>query len=223
MVKIVKRKSLGIQSVYDIGVKRDHNFLLESRLIASNCFEKSHATAYAEITYQSAYLKANYPTEYMAALLTAHSENQDRLKMYIANCFEMGIDVEPPDINKSNIDFTPNGSKILFGWFAISQLEWDAIESILVARKNNTGQFKSFSDFCRKVDLHKINRNTLEILIHCGAFDKINNNRNQLVHYLDSVINWAQQWKEALHRDRMNLLDMQGVLPLLPCVPITIF
>jgi DNA polymerase III subunit alpha len=78
VVKIVRRRSLGIQPVYDIGVAQDHNFLIQSRVVASNCFNKSHSTAYGYVTFQTAYLKANYPVEYMAALLTANSGDQDK-------------------------------------------------------------------------------------------------------------------------------------------------
>ncbi|NEO25586.1 MAG: trans-splicing intein-formed DNA polymerase III subunit alpha C-terminal partner DnaE-C, partial [Kamptonema sp. SIO4C4] len=106
MVKIIQRKSLGTQPVYDIGVAKDHNFVLENGLIASNCFNKSHSTAYAYVTYQTAYLKANYPVEYMAALLTGNSSNKDKVRSYIAKCQDMGIEVEPPDINRSQIYFT---------------------------------------------------------------------------------------------------------------------
>ncbi|WP_204102402.1 MULTISPECIES: OB-fold nucleic acid binding domain-containing protein [Spirulina sp. CCY15215] len=210
MVKIIKRKSLGLQPVYDIGVEGDHNFLLESGLIAANCFNKSHSTAYAYVTYQTAYLKANYPTEYMAALLTGNSGNKDKIKIYIARCIDMGINVEPPDINRSHIDFTPVGKKILFGLSAVPNLGDGAIESILMARKENKVDFKSFPDFCSIVDLRTVNRRTLETLIHCGAFDKINENRNQLVQSLDPVISWAQKRAKERISGQMNLFDMLG-------------
>ena len=233
MVKIIKRKSLGIQPVYDIGVEWDHNFLLESGLIASNCFNKSHSTAYAYVTYQTAYLKANYPAEYMAALLTGNSGSKEKVKSYIAKCADMGIDVEPPDINRSNIDFTPVDKKILFGLSAVPNLGDGAIESILIARKENEGEFKSLSDFCSKVDLRTVNRRTLETLIHCGAFDKMHDNRKQLVEYLDSVISWGQKRAKERNSGQMNLFDMLGggttgdegqtknfdTAPLLPQVP----
>ncbi|MEM9164914.1 MAG: trans-splicing intein-formed DNA polymerase III subunit alpha C-terminal partner DnaE-C, partial [Cyanobacteria bacterium P01_F01_bin.4] len=92
MVKVISRQSLGIQPVYDIGVAQDHNFLTLNGLVASNCFNKSHSMAYGYVTYQTAYLKANYPVEYMAALLTAISGDQDKVQIHIANCVSMGIE-----------------------------------------------------------------------------------------------------------------------------------
>ena len=90
MAKILSRQSLGVQPVYDIGLVQDHNFLLASGEVASNCFNKSHSTAYGFVTFQTAYLKANYPVEYMAALLTSNSGDQDKVQMHIANCIAMG-------------------------------------------------------------------------------------------------------------------------------------
>ncbi|MEH2434606.1 MAG: trans-splicing intein-formed DNA polymerase III subunit alpha C-terminal partner DnaE-C, partial [Nostoc sp.] len=89
MIKIGTRKYLGKQNVYDIGVEHDHNFAIKNGLIASNCFNKSHSTAYGYVTYQTAYLKANYPLEYMAALLTANSGDTDKVQRYITNCTNM--------------------------------------------------------------------------------------------------------------------------------------
>ncbi|WP_052369359.1 hypothetical protein [Planktothrix agardhii] len=99
MVKIISRKSLGTQPVYDIGVQEDHNFVLNNGLVASNCFNKSHSMAYAYVTYETAYLKANYPVEYMAALLSANSGDTDKIQKYIESCQKsLGIKVIPPDI-----------------------------------------------------------------------------------------------------------------------------
>lgn len=90
MVKITQRRSLGLQSVYDIGLAQDHNFVIANGWVAANCFNKSHSTAYGYVTYQTAYLKANYPVEYMAALLTANSGDQDKVQKYIATALSMG-------------------------------------------------------------------------------------------------------------------------------------
>jgi DNA polymerase-3 subunit alpha len=209
MVKIIGRKSLGTQPVYDIGVERDHNFILANGLVASNCFNKSHSTAYGYVTYQTAYLKANYPVEYMAALLTASSGTQDKVQKYIATCLSMGIKVEQPDINRSEVDFTPVSGKILFGLSAVRNLGQGAIESILNARE--TGEpFKSLADLCDRVDLRAVNRRALEALIYSGAFDSIQPNRKQLIDDLELVINWAQDRAKDRDLGQTNIFDLLG-------------
>jgi DNA polymerase-3 subunit alpha len=208
MVKVINRKSLGIQSVYDIGVEHDHNFILSNGLVASNCFNKSHSTAYGYVTYQTAYLKANYPVEYMAALLTGSSGNQDKVQRYIATCSKMGIEVLKPDINRSEIDFTPVGEQILFGLSAIRNLGQGAIDSILKARQD--GLFKSMADFCDRVDLRTVNRRALEALIYCGAFDSLCPNRKQLIEYLEMVISWAQDRAKDRDSGQTSIFDILG-------------
>lgn len=217
MVKIISKKSLGAQEVYDIGVEKDHNFMLENSLVASNCFNKSHSMAYAYITYQTAYLKANFPVEYMAALLTANSGDQEKVQRYIANCLKLKIDVEPPDINGSELTFTPlpmemtkaEKHKILFGISAVKNVGEGAIENILEARREG-GNFKSLPDLCDRVNLHSVNRRALEALIQCGAFDKIDHNRQQLVNDLEGVIKWAQDRKKDRESGQGNLFDLLG-------------
>ncbi|BAY18721.1 DNA polymerase III alpha subunit [Anabaenopsis circularis NIES-21] len=209
MVKIITRKYIGQANVYDIGVEQDHNFVIENRLIASNCFNKSHSTAYGYVTYQTAYLKANYPLEYMAALLTANSGDTDKVQKYISTCLSMNIQIEPPDINRSGVDFTPVGGKILFGFSAVRNVGHNAIACILEAREQQ-GEFKSLSDFCDRVDLRAVNRRTLESLIYCGAFDKIDLNRHQLIKDLELVYDWAQSRAKDRASGQGNLFDLLG-------------
>ncbi|NJK58802.1 MAG: trans-splicing intein-formed DNA polymerase III subunit alpha C-terminal partner DnaE-C [Pleurocapsa sp. SU_5_0] len=211
MVKIVSRQSLGTQAVYDIGVAQEHNFLLANGMVASNCFNKSHSTAYAYVTYQTAYLKANYPVEYMSALLTASSGIQDKVDRYRENAQKMGLIILPPDINRSVEDFLPLDDKhILFGLSAVKNLGQGAIENILDAR-NSDGEFKSLADFCERVELRTVNRRALETLIYCGAFDLIQPNRRQLINDIDVVISWAQKRSKEKASGQLNLFDLDLV------------
>ncbi|MEA5450792.1 OB-fold nucleic acid binding domain-containing protein [Leptolyngbya sp. CCNP1308] len=207
MAKIISRQSLGVQPVYDIGVAHDHNFLLADGQVASNCFNKSHSTAYGFVTFQTAYLKANYPVEYMAALLTSNSGDQDKVQMHIGNCIAMGIEVLPPDINRSLVDFTPEGKSILFGLSAVRNVGLGAIECILKNREED-GPFKSLPELCDRVDLHSVNRRALESLILAGALDKLDPNRNQLMQDLELVIDWAQGRAKDREIGQGNLFDM---------------
>ncbi|AFY58726.1 hypothetical protein Riv7116_6385 [Rivularia sp. PCC 7116] len=208
MVKIISRKVLKTENVYDIGLEGDHNFIIKDGLIASNCFNKSHSTAYGYVTYQTAYLKANYPLEYMAALLTANSGDKDKVQKYIATCLNMGIQIESPDINSSEVDFTPANDKILFGLSAIRNVGENARNCVLEAREE--GAFTSLADFCDRVDLGTVNRRALQSLIYCGAFDKINDNRNQLIEDLEFVYDWAQSRARDRASGQGNLFDLLG-------------
>jgi DNA polymerase III subunit alpha len=217
VVKIISCKSLGVQSVYDIGLENVHNFILENSVIASNCFNKSHSTAYAYVTYQTAFLKANYPAEYMSALLTANSGDQDKVTRYLNNCEQtLDIKVEPPDINRSYVKFRPvvdperpNRLNILFGLSAIKNVGEAAIENILTAREEG-GEFTSLANLCQRVSLQSVNKRTLESLIQCGTFDNIDRNRRQLINDLDVIIPWSQSRAKEKAIGQGNLFDLLG-------------
>jgi DNA polymerase III subunit alpha len=154
-------------------------------------FNKSHSAAYAVLAYQTAYLKTHYPIEFMAALLTSVTGNTDDVVKYINECREMGIAVEPPDINVSDANFTPHGQAIRFGLAAVKNVGHNAIESIVAARKE-LGRFKSIYEFCEKVDLRLLNKRVLESLIKSGAMDSLGR-RAQLMAVLDKAIDHAQK------------------------------
>jgi len=154
-------------------------------------FNKSHSAAYALLAYQTAYLKTHYPVEFMAALLTSVSGSTDDVVKYINECREMGIPVEPPDINVSDAYFTPHGEAIRFGLAAVKNVGHNAIESIVAARKKN-GNFKSFYQFCENVDLHLLNKRVVESLIKSGAMDPLGR-RAQLMAVVDSAMDNAQK------------------------------
>ncbi len=172
-------------------------------------FNKSHSAAYALIAYQTAYLKAHYPIEFMAASLTSEVQNADKIVKYIAECREMGIDILPPDINESFRDFTVVGNKIRFGLAAVKNVGDAAIEAILKEREEG-GRYRSLLDFCRRVDLRKVNRRVIESLIKCGAFDFSKRHRSQMLTVLEDLLEesqWAQRKKEG------NQLSMWAPLP----------
>src|SRR6266542_3586873 len=146
-------------------------------------FPKAHSAAYALLAYQTAYLKTHYAVEFMAALLTSVTGNTDDVVKYINECREMGIAVEPPDINVSDANFTPHGPAIRFGLAAVKNVGHNAIESIVAARKD-LGRFKSIYEFCEKVDLRLLNKRVLESLIKSGAMDSLGR-RAQLMAVLD--------------------------------------
>lgn len=212
MAEMQKHRGIFIDGSAKNGVdKKTAEALFEQMVkFAEYCFNKSHSMAYGYVTYQTAYLKANYPVEYMAALLTANSGSQDKVQKYIATCINMNIQVEPPDINRSQVDFTPvDGKKILFGLSAVRNLGQGAIECILEARSQD-GDFQSLADLCDRVDLHAVNRRALEALVQCGALDSFNPNRKQLVEHLPLVIDWAQSRAKERSVGQFNLFDQIG-------------
>jgi DNA polymerase-3 subunit alpha len=155
-------------------------------------FNKSHSAAYALLAYHTAYLKTHHPVDFMAALLTSITGDTDSVVKYINECREMGIAVEPPDINVSDANFTPHGQAIRFGLAAVKNVGGNAIESIVGARKKLGRNFKSFYEFCEVVDLRLLNKRVLESLVKSGAMDCFGR-RSQLMQALDTAIEQAQK------------------------------
>jgi DNA polymerase-3 subunit alpha len=166
-------------------------------------FNKSHSAAYALIAYQTAYLKAHYPTEYMAALLTSDMEKTDKVVRYIRECQEMDIPILSPDVNESYRDFRVVGKQIRFGLAAVKNVGEGAIENILQVRGER--KFDSWVDFCHRVDLRVVNRRVIESLIKCGAFDSLGEKRAQMIASLDEVLESAQRVSADRANGQINL------------------
>ena len=178
------------------GVEAGHVFDLIVEF-AGYGFPKAHSTAYAYITYQTAYLKANHPAEYLASVLTIESVNHDRLSRYIAHVREQGIDILPPDVNESDKDFGVVEGAIRFGFSGIKNVGAGAIDVILEARRAE-GPFESLFDFAARVDARRVNRRVVEALVKCGAFDSMHPSRASVWASIDSALERAA----SLQRDR---------------------
>ena len=142
-------------------------------------FNKSHSTAYALIAYMTAYLKAHYPVEFMAALLTSEMHSIDGVVKFIAECRSHAIEVLPPDINSSGLEFSVHDGKIRFGMVAVKNVGESALASIVEEREEND-HYTSLIDFCNRVDSRRVNNRVIESLIKSGSFDSISPNRAQL-------------------------------------------
>ncbi len=169
-------------------------------------FNKSHSVAYALLAYQTAYLKAHYPVEFMAALLTSERENTDKVVRYITACREMEMTLLPPDINTSEQAFTIENRQIRFGLSAIKNVGDAAIEAILEARISG-GPFDSLFDFCNRVNLQKVNKRVIECLIKCGAFDATGAKRSQLLAALDQAMEEGGKLHEDRARGQQNFFE----------------
>ncbi|HML87446.1 MAG TPA: DNA polymerase III subunit alpha [Methylomusa anaerophila] len=153
-------------------------------------FNKSHSAAYALVAYQTAYLKAHYPQEFYAALLTSVMGANEKVGYYIEECRRRGINVLPPDINASGNGFSVDGPVIRFGLAGVKNVGENAIANILSSRQEK-GKFNSLVDFCTRVDTRLVNKRVLESLIRCGAFDSLNVRRSQLLMVLEQAVNIA--------------------------------
>ena len=161
----------------DAAIKRLWEVLIP---FSDYAFNRAHSAGYGVVSFWTAYLKANYPTEYMAALLTSVRDDKDKSALYLSECRRMGINVLPPDVNESNAEYTPRGKDIRFGLAAIRNVGEGVVASIKSARESK-GAFTSFGDFLAKVDAQVCNKKTIESLIKAGAFDDLGHHRKALV------------------------------------------
>lgn len=169
-------------------------------------FNKSHSTAYALIAYQTAYLKANYPYEFMAALISYETDNPDQFTRYLQTIREMGLKLIPPNINTSEIDFSVKNNSIYFGLKGIKNVGLASLENIIAERQKKP--FIDILDFCTRVDLRTTNKRILENLIAAGSMDDLPGNRAQKTVALDKIIELAHQTKEAEKTGQMDLFGL---------------
>ncbi len=172
-------------------------------------FNKSHSAAYAMICYQTAYLKANYPTQYMAAQMTCEKQNNVKIVGYMNECHRMGIELLSPCVNESYSDFTiVSDKKIRFGLGAIKNVGEKAIESIVSTRKRD-GKFSSIFDFCESVDLRLVNKQVMESLIKSGCFDALQDHRARLFEGIDVLLQVGAQSNKDRRMGQMGLFKVQ--------------
>jgi DNA polymerase III subunit alpha len=172
-------------------------------------FNKSHSAAYAFLAFATAYLKAHFPVDFMAALLTSETGNVSKVVKYINECRDMSIKVLPPDVNASDQNFTPDGDAIRFGLGAVKNVGEGAIQAIVAARKE-CGRFTSIHQFCEKVNLTALNRRVIESLIKSGALDGLSGTRSQLFAAVEGAMESGQRAQRDLVSGQEGLFGMFG-------------
>lgn len=177
---------------------------------AKYAFNKSHAAAYAVVAYQTAYLKCFYPVYFMAALITGFMDESEKVALYVEKCKSMGIDILPPDINRSLSSFSVEGKNIRFGLGTVKNVGIAFMDKVVAERREN-GDFKSFSDFAKRMSRHELNKRAVEGIVRVGAFDKIVPERNRLIAGFEAMIDSAMTEKRSNIEGQMNLFgDILG-------------
>ncbi|MGH7335327.1 MAG: LAGLIDADG family homing endonuclease, partial [Candidatus Rokuibacteriota bacterium] len=192
----------GVEPTYDFEVPGARSFIANGIAV-----HNSHAGAYALVAYQTAYFKANYPVEFMAALLTSEMGDTDKIVKYIEECRAMGIRVEPPDVNVSQVTFSVSGDAIRFGLAAIKNVGEAAMESILATRRQD-GAFRGLENFCTRVDLRLVNRRVLESLVKAGAFDALGLPRAHLMATVDAALDAGQRQQRERAEGQASFFDL---------------
>ena len=208
--QMAEQKSIFVEATAKKGMSSEAATKLFEQIesFAKYCFNKAHSSAYAFVAYQTAYLKAHYPVEFMCAMLTSVADKQEKTQQYILQCQSQGIKVLAPDINKSNSQFTPDDNNIRFGLASIKNVGEAVIEQIEKERENKP--FESFYDFCSRVDMKCLNKRTLESLIKAGAFSCIEKSRKQLLENIDKVVEFVQASAKAKSSGQVSLFSALG-------------
>ena len=209
---LAKEKVPFIEGAVKAGFAAEHAAEIFEILVpfAGYGFNKSHAAAYSVVAYHTAYLKANFPAEFIAANLTNEITSTDKLPEYIAEGRKMGIPIDPPDVNRSDSFFTVVDGHIVYGLLGIKGLGEQAAEAIVNEREKN-GPYASFLDFLERVDLHSVNKRALEVLIQTGSFDCLGQFRSTLLANLERVVDYASHKKDATKFGQVSLFEDTGV------------
>ncbi len=209
---LAKEKVPFIEGAVKNGFDADHAAEIFEILVpfAGYGFNKSHAAAYSVVAYHTAYLKANFPAEFIAANLTNEISSTDKLPEYIAEGRKMGIPIDPPDINRSDAYFTVVDGHIVYGLLGIKGLGEQAAEAIVQEREKN-GPYASMMDLLDRVDLHSVNKKALEVLIQTGSFDNLGQYRSVLLTNLERMVEYASQKKEATRFGQVSLFEDTGI------------
>jgi DNA polymerase III subunit alpha len=174
---------------------------------ADYSFNRSHAACYALIAYRTAWLKANYPAEYMAALISSVMSTKDKVPFFVSRCEEMGIEVLPPDVNESGHDFVVTGGNVRFGLDAVKNVGAAAVDAVLAAREN--GPFRSIWDFCERVDCRAVNRKAIESLVKCGALDSTGDTRAGMLEIMAQAQAAGQKAQQDAMLGQASIFDLE--------------
>ena len=180
---------------------------------ADYSFNRSHAACYALISYRTAWLRANYPAEYMAALISSVMSTKDKVPFFVACCEDMGIEVLPPDVNKSGHNFEVHERCIRFGLDAVKNVGAAAVDAIIAAREEEGGPFASIWDFCCRVDCRAVNKKAIEALIKCGAFDSTGATRAGMLAVLEQAQGAGQKSQQDASLGQGSIFDLEEPAP----------
>ena len=171
---------------------------------AAYCFNRAHSACYAFVAYQTAYLKAHYPVEYLCAMLSNSKDDMAKIQLYISEAQKSGIKILPPDINKSNLEFTPDGNNIRFGLNSVKGLG-ETVLQVIIDERNNNGEFKSIADFAGRLNTKVVNKKTIESLAKCGAFDCFGISRKKIINNIDNICAASSREAQAKELGQVSL------------------